>query len=177
MKFPAFALAVSCLINLTAAHAECTDNSQKSMLSRVVAIGPTNGAMDGKPVPGEPGKVPYPLKLNDKELVLTFDQGPHAKYTDYILFTLDRFCAKAVFFFSERAALENPDTVREVAARGHTVAVGPRLMSADFIGISFEAAKLKIERGFATVGKATGGRLHLFFEPHPTGCRQAPWPI
>ena len=169
MKFPAFALAVSCLINLTAAHSECADDSKKSMLSRVVAIGPTNGAMDGKPVPGEPGNVPYPLKLNDKELVLTFDQGPHAKYTDYILFTLDRFCAKAVFFFSERAALENPDTVREVAARGHTVAVGPRLMSADFIGISFEAAKSKIERGFATVGKATGGQVAPFFRDPSDG--------
>ena len=158
MKLPAFALAISCLINLAAAHAECTDDSKKSMLSRVVAIGPTNGAIDGKPDAGEPDRTPYPLELKDKELVLTFDQGPHAKYTDYILFTLDRFCAKAVFFFSERAALENPDTVRKVAARGHTVAVGPRLMSADFIGISFEAAKTKIERGFAAVGSATGGQ-------------------
>ena len=169
MKFPAFALVLSCLFNLTAAHAECTDDSKKSMLSRVVAIGSTNGTIDGKPVPGEPDKAPYPLKLNDKELVLTFDQGPHAKYTDYILFTLDRFCAKAVFFFSERAALENPDTVREVAARGHTVAVGPRLMSADFIGISLEAAKSKIERGFAVVGKATGGQVAPFFRAPSEG--------
>ena len=148
--------------------------SKKSMLSRVVAIGPANGAIDGTAAPGEPGGMPYPLKLNDKELVLTFDQGPHGKYTDYILGTLDRFCAKAVFFFSERAALENPDTVREVAARGHTVAVAPRL-SADFIGISLEAAKAKIERVFAVVGK--GGQVAPFFEPHPTGCRQASWPI
>ena len=166
MKFPAFALVVSCLINLAAAHAECTDNSKKSMLSRVVAIGSTNGAIDGKPDPGELGKAPYPLELKDKELVLTFDQGPHGKYTDYILFTLDRFCAKAVFFFTERAALENPDTVREVAARGHTVAVAPRL-SADFIGISLEAAKAKIERGFAAVGKATDGQVAPFFRAPP----------
>jgi len=169
MKFPAFALVVSCLINLAAAHAECTDDSKKSMLSRVVAIGSTNGTIDGKPDPGEPGKVAYPLELKDKELVLTFDQGPHAKYTGYILFTLDRFCAKAVFFFSERAALENPDTVREVAARGHTVAVGPRLMSADFIGTSFEAAKSKIETGFAAVGKATGGQVAPFFRAPSEG--------
>jgi peptidoglycan/xylan/chitin deacetylase (PgdA/CDA1 family) len=168
MKFPAFALAVSCLINLAAAHAECTDDSKKSMLSRVVAIGSTNGAIDGKLNPGELGRVPYPLELKDKELVLTFDQGPHGKYTDYILGTLDRFCAKAVFFFTERAALENPDTVREVAARGHTVAVAPRF-SADFIGISLEAAKAKIERGFATVGRPTGGQIAPFFRAPSDG--------
>jgi peptidoglycan/xylan/chitin deacetylase (PgdA/CDA1 family) len=106
--------------------------------------------------------------LKDKELVLTFDQGPHGRYTDYILGTLDRFCAKAVFFFSERAALENPDTVREVAARGHTVAVAPRF-SADFIGISLEAAKAKIEKGFAVVGKPTGGQVAPFFRAPSDG--------
>ena len=165
MKFPAFALVISCLINLTAAHAECTDDSKKSMLSRVVAIGPANGAMDGKPYPG---KAPYPLELKDKELVLTFDQGPHGRYTDYILGTLDRFCAKAVFFFTERAALENPDTVREVAARGHTVAVAPRF-SADYIGISLEAAKAKIEKTFAAVGKPAGGQVAPFFRAPSDG--------
>jgi peptidoglycan/xylan/chitin deacetylase (PgdA/CDA1 family) len=139
------------------------------MLSRVVAIGLANGAVDEKPDPGDASSAPYPLHLNDKELVLTFDQGPHAKYTDYILFTLDRFCAKAVFFFSEKAALENPVTVREVASRGHTVAVGPRSISADFTGVSFEAAKAKIEKGFAAVGKAAGGPVAPFFRAPSAG--------
>jgi peptidoglycan-N-acetylglucosamine deacetylase len=103
MKCKAFSL-VLCLLGFSGASGECTYDSHKSMLSRVVAVDSSNGAIYGKRPDGDTSDAPLPLVLNDKEIVLTFDLGPHAKYTDYILFSLDKFCVKAVFFFSGSAA-------------------------------------------------------------------------
>src|SRR5271165_1965293 len=162
MKCKAFFLLL-CLLSCTGAHAECTYDSDKNMLSRVVAIDSSNGAIYGKPNPNDPVSAPSPLILNDKEIVLTFDQGPHPKYTDYILFSLDKFCVKAVFFLSGSAAAANPAWVRDIAARGHTVAAGPWSPSPDFTVLSAEAARSEIEKGFAAVGKAAGGQIAPFF--------------
>jgi peptidoglycan-N-acetylglucosamine deacetylase len=162
MKCKAFSL-VLCLLGFTGAKAECTYVSGKGMLSRVVAVGPSNGAIYGKRPDGHASGAPSPLVLNDKEIVLTFDQGPHPKYTDYILFSLDRFCVKAVFFFSGNASAANPVWVREAAARGHTVAAGPWSLSPDFTVLSADAAKMEIEKGFAAVEKAAGTHPAPFF--------------
>lgn len=162
MKCKAFSL-VLCLLGITGARAECTYDSAKSMLSRVVAIESANGAIYGKRPAGDASEAPSPLVLNDKEIVLTFDQGPHPKYTDYILFSLDKFCVKAVFFISGSAAAANPVWVREVAARGHTVAAGPWSLSPDFTVLSADAAKKEIEKGFAAVEKAAGTQPAPFF--------------
>jgi peptidoglycan/xylan/chitin deacetylase (PgdA/CDA1 family) len=133
------------------------------MLSRVVAVDSSNGAIYGKRPDGNAFNTPPPLILNDKEIVLTFDQGPHPKYTDYILFSLDKFCVKAVFFFAGNAAAANPAWVREVAARGHTVAAGPWSLSSDFTVLSADAAKKEIEQGFAAVEKVAGTQPAPFF--------------
>ncbi len=166
MKCKAFSL-VLCLLGFTSARAECTYESAKGMLSRVVAVESANGAIYGKRPAGDASEAPSPLVLNDKEIVLTFDQGPHPKYTDYILFSLDKFCVKAVFFFSGSAAAANPVWVREVAARGHTVAAGPWSLSPDFTVLSADAAKKEIEKGFAAVAKAAGTQPAPFFRIQP----------
>jgi peptidoglycan/xylan/chitin deacetylase (PgdA/CDA1 family) len=162
MKCKAFFFAW-CLLGFTGAKAECTYESNRGFLSRVVAVDSSNGAIYGKRQGGGTSDAPSPLVLNDKEIVLTFDQGPHPKYTDYILFSLDRFCVKAVFFFAGNAAVANPVWVREVAARGHTVAAGPWSLSPDFTVLSADAAKKEIEKGFAAVEKAAGTRPAPFF--------------
>src|SRR5215472_1628378 len=155
MKCKAFSFLL-CLLGLTGAKAECSYDSNKGMLSRVVAVDSSNGAIYGKRPEGSASNAPSPLVLNDKEIVLTFDQGPHPKYTDYLLFSLDKFCVKAVFFFAGSAAAANPVWVREVAARGHTVAAGPWSLSPDFTVLSAGAATKEIENGFAAVEKAAG---------------------
>src|SRR5262249_21205655 len=139
MKRKAFSF-VLCLLGFTAAKAGCTYESNRGMLSRVVAVDSSNGAIYGKRPDGGASNAPSPLVLNDREIVLTFDQGPHPKYTDYILFSLDKFCVKAVFFFAGNGAAANPVWVREVAARGHTVAAGPWSLSSDFTVLSADTA-------------------------------------
>jgi peptidoglycan/xylan/chitin deacetylase (PgdA/CDA1 family) len=162
MKCKAFSL-VLCVLGFAGARAECTYESHKSMLSRVVAVDSSNGTIYGRRPDSDASDAPSPLLLNDKEIVLTFDLGPHAKYTDYILFSLDKFCVKAVFFFSGSAAAANPVWVREVAARGHTVAAGPWSPSPDFTVLSADAAKKEIEASFAAVERAARTQPAPFF--------------
>ncbi|MGA7323531.1 MAG: polysaccharide deacetylase family protein [Rhodomicrobium sp.] len=131
------------------------------MLSRVVAVDSANGAIYGRIDTAD--NAPPALVLNDKEIVLTFDQGPHPTNTEYILYTLDRFCAKAVFFFTGSAAIANPEMVREIARRGHTIAAGPWSASADFANIPIEDAKSEIEKGLTAVAKAAEGQVAPFF--------------
>jgi peptidoglycan/xylan/chitin deacetylase (PgdA/CDA1 family) len=154
---------VLCLSGVQAANAECSYDSNRSMLSRVVAVDSSNGSLNS----GQPGAgaspAPQPFTLNEKEIVLTFDQGPHSKYTDYILFSLDKFCVKAVFFFAGSASASNPAMVREAAARGHTIAAGPWSLSPDFTVLSSGAAKIEIEKGLAAVEKASGTPIAPFF--------------
>jgi peptidoglycan-N-acetylglucosamine deacetylase len=54
-------------------------------------------------------------------LALTFDDGPNPSITPALLDLLDRHEAKATFFLIGRYAAAEPELVREIAARGHTV--------------------------------------------------------
>jgi peptidoglycan/xylan/chitin deacetylase (PgdA/CDA1 family) len=63
-----------------------------------------------------------PLDLADKEIVLTFDDGPHPTRTREILDILDDHCVKATFFVVGRAAKRRPEFIRDTYERGHTLA-------------------------------------------------------
>jgi peptidoglycan-N-acetylglucosamine deacetylase len=164
MKFQVLGLAIWLFSLNTAGASECAYNSDKSMLSRVVAIDSANGAIyDKRSTVSAASDTPLPLALNEKEIVLSFDQGPHTTNTEYILYTLDRYCAKAVFFFTGSTALANPGAVREAAQRGHTIAAGPWTASAGFANITIENAKLEIEKGLTAVAKAADAPIAPFF--------------
>src|SRR4029077_14109428 len=51
------------------------------------------------------------LPLNDREVVLTFDDGPVPKYTDPILEMLAAECIKATYFMVGEMAKEYPAAV------------------------------------------------------------------
>ncbi len=125
-------------------------------MSRVVEIDTTDG-----PRFGVPGPEPFPL-LQDKEVVLTFDDGPIRRYTQPILDALDEQCVKATFFTVGRMALADPQTLRETADRGHTIASHTwshkRL---DRIGAA--ASKKEIELGFSATTLALGRPIAPFF--------------
>ena len=59
--------------------------------------------------------------VGPKEVVLTFDDGPNGVYTPSILRSLKEVNAKAVFFALGKSVRANPDTLKMVAADGHTV--------------------------------------------------------
>ena len=59
--------------------------------------------------------------LQRKEIVLTFDDGPHPKNTDSILASLEAVNAKAVFFELGMNVRANPTMSQHVAAHGHSI--------------------------------------------------------
>ena len=55
------------------------------------------------------------------QVALTFDDGPHAKWTPLVLDCLDQLKVKATFFVVGRAVARYPDIVREIQDRGHEI--------------------------------------------------------
>jgi peptidoglycan/xylan/chitin deacetylase (PgdA/CDA1 family) len=61
------------------------------------------------------------LPLADKEVVLTFDDGPFPPTTTRVLEALAGQCVQATFFLIGRNSAANPTLVRRIAAEGHTI--------------------------------------------------------
>jgi peptidoglycan/xylan/chitin deacetylase (PgdA/CDA1 family) len=95
------------------------------------------------------------LPLAEKEVVLTFDDGPWPGTTTAVLDALKRECVRATFFLIGRNAAAHPELVRRERADGHTVAYHsfrhPLLNR-----MSVAAAKQEIDRGFEAVETALG---------------------
>ena len=137
--------------------AECAFSSQQTRLSRVVAIDSTGGPIYEQAKSASSDQpAPSLLVLNDHEIVLTFDHGPHSAYTRYILDILDHHCVKATFFSSGRAALGNSNALHEIVRRGHTIAAGvwPNSHAAD--KTTPEEMKSSIEKALASVSQSAG---------------------
>ena len=100
--------------------------------------------------------------LQEKEVVLTFDDGPQVRTTKAILDALDEQCTKAIFFSLGKMALGLPEIIRDVAHRGHTV--GTHTWShQDMRKKSDQEVKDEIEKGVSGVRRAVGGPISTFF--------------
>jgi len=92
--------------------------------------------------------------LRDKEVVLTFDDGPWPT-TDAVLQALAEECVRATFFAIGKHATYYPAILRSVAAAGHTV--GSHTWShQDLSKKSPEEAKAEIEKAISAVQSALG---------------------
>jgi peptidoglycan/xylan/chitin deacetylase (PgdA/CDA1 family) len=94
------------------------------------------------------------LPLEDREVVLTFDDGPLPKYSDQILDILAAQCAKATFFLVGRQATSNPKGVRKVRDAGHTVATHTQNHPSGMHRLPLDRSKQEIEQGIASVTAA-----------------------
>jgi peptidoglycan/xylan/chitin deacetylase (PgdA/CDA1 family) len=100
--------------------------------------------------------------LKDKEVVLTFDDGPLRPYTRPVLEALAAHCTKATFFMVGRMAVADPEMVREVARRGHTI--GTHTWSHRHLNaLSSQQAHGEIELGLSAVQQALGRPVAPFF--------------
>jgi peptidoglycan-N-acetylglucosamine deacetylase len=128
----------------------CPGNPDALSTSRVIAVDAATTPRVGRK------HFPSTLPLADKEVVLTFDDGPWPGTTSAVLNALSRECVRATFFLVGRNAAAHPDLARRELAEGHTVAHHsfrhPLLdrMNAD-------AAEAEIDRGFAAVDMALYG--------------------
>ena len=100
--------------------------------------------------------------LRDKEVILTFDDGPLRPYTKPVLEALAAHCTRATFFMVGRQALADPEMAREVARRGHTIATHT-YSHQNMRAIGASRAKVEIEQGFSAVRRAIGAPIAPFF--------------
>jgi len=129
-------------------------------LSRVVEIDTTGG-----PAFGTEHFKQYDF-LRDKEVVLTFDDGPWPENTPMVLKALKDNCIKATFFEIGEHATWRPDISREVAAAGMTVGNhtwSHKDLARNPYAKDIEAAKQEIEMGVSAVHMAVGGPTAPFF--------------
>lgn len=102
--------------------------------------------------------------LRDKEVVLTFDDGPWPVNTPGVLKALADECTKAIFFPIGKHATYYPDILKQVAAAGHTV--GAHTWSHAALTnkkLTEQQRKDEIEKGFSAVKWAIGASPSPFF--------------
>jgi peptidoglycan/xylan/chitin deacetylase (PgdA/CDA1 family) len=102
--------------------------------------------------------------LADKEVVLTFDDGPWPGNTPAVLKALADECTKAVFFSIGKHATYHPEILKQVAAAGHTV--GTHTWSHANLNskkMTEQMAKDEIEKGNSAVRFALGAPPAPFF--------------
>ena len=102
--------------------------------------------------------------LADKEVVLTFDDGPWPGNTPAVLKALADECTKAVFFSIGKHATYHPEILRQVAAAGHTV--GTHTWSHANLNskkLTEQTVKDEIEKGNSAVKFALGTAPAPFF--------------
>ena len=90
--------------------------------------------------------------LRDKEVVLTFDDGPWPVNTPAVLKALADECTTGIFFPIGKHATYHPEILRQVAAAGHTV--GAHTWSHANLNrksMTEEKAKEEIEKGYSAV--------------------------
>lgn len=138
---------------------ECAHPESAVGLERVVEVDATGGPLFGVLTQQQN----EPTFLRDKEVVLTFDDGPSPWVTPKILDTLERHCTKATFFSVGKMAVAYPDVLRDILARGHTVGGHTWSHPRQLPKMKPDSAKDEIERGFAALEAATGGGIAPFF--------------
>jgi peptidoglycan/xylan/chitin deacetylase (PgdA/CDA1 family) len=102
--------------------------------------------------------------LAEKEVVLTFDDGPWPVNTPAVLKALAEECTTGIFFAVGKHATYHPDILRQVAAAGHTV--GSHTWSHANLnkkGMTEQQARDEIEKGFSAVRLALGSAPAPFF--------------
>jgi peptidoglycan/xylan/chitin deacetylase (PgdA/CDA1 family) len=136
------------------------DNPNALGLSRVVEIDTTGG-----PAFGTEHFKQYDF-LRDKEVVLTFDDGPWPENTPAVLRALKDNCIKATFFEIGKHATWRPDLSRELAAAGMTIGNhtwSHKDLAKNPYAKDIEQAKEEIEMGVSAVHMAVGGPTAPFF--------------
>jgi peptidoglycan/xylan/chitin deacetylase (PgdA/CDA1 family) len=133
-----------------AVAADCPGNPTALGVSRTIVVDPTEHA--------KLGGLQYreSLPLEDREVVLTFDDGPLPPYTNRILDVLASECVKATFFLVGRMATAYPQQVRRVYNEGHTVANHSQNHPFTFRKMTVDQAAREIEDGFTSIRSALG---------------------
>lgn len=61
------------------------------------------------------------IPTSEKVIYLTFDDGPIPNVTEFVLETLEKYCAKATFFCIGNNIIKNPNIFEKLVSMGHSV--------------------------------------------------------
>jgi peptidoglycan/xylan/chitin deacetylase (PgdA/CDA1 family) len=104
--------------------------------------------------------------LRDKEVVLTFDDGPWPQNTPAVLKALADHCLKATFFEIGEHAVWHPEITKQVIETGHTLGShtwSHKDLARNPYASDLNKAKQEIEMGVSAVHMAAGAPIALFF--------------
>jgi peptidoglycan/xylan/chitin deacetylase (PgdA/CDA1 family) len=138
-----------------AADDACAGKPEALGVSRIVEI-------DASSAPKFGAQYASASFLEDGEVVLTFDDGPLRHYTQRVLDALDQHCTRATFFIVGRMAVADPDMLKEMARRGHTIGIHTWSHKKQTT-ISAAKGKEEIELGLSATALALGGPVAPFF--------------
>src|SRR6516164_3391401 len=131
--------------NVPQADANCPGHPDALGTSRVLPLDPAQYP--------RVGHMQYPdsLPLNDKEVVLTFDDGPVPAYSNEILDILASQCVKATYFMVGEMARAYPAVVRRVYEEGHTIGTHSEDHPLRFGHLPVKKIRHEIDRGLSDV--------------------------
>ena len=127
---------------------ECPGHPDALGTSRVLVVDPSKIQRVGVM------QYPQSLPLADKEVVLTFDDGPLPPHSTAVLDTLAAQCVKATFFLVGEMAREFPAVVRRIHADGHTIGTHTEHHPFRMNRMPIDKVREEIDRGIADVGGA-----------------------
>lgn len=148
--------AAGLLASAEAARAEdCPGHPDALGTSRVLVVDPSEIS--------QVGVMQYhqSLPLNDKEVVLTFDDGPVPRYSNAVLDILAAQCVKATYFLVGAMARAYPATVRRIYEEGHTIGTHTEDHPSRMQKLPIEKVRQEIDEGIADVGAALGDPTEL----------------
>ncbi len=105
----------------------------------------------------------YQGQNNDKNIALTFDDGPHALYTEEILDILAEYGVHATFFIIGENAELYPELLEREIAEGHEI--GNHTQTHPLRNLSREQMEKEISDCEETIGEWIDQRTHLFRPP------------
>jgi peptidoglycan/xylan/chitin deacetylase (PgdA/CDA1 family) len=135
--------------------ADCPGHPDALGTSRVLALDPAEYPRVGRM------QYPVSLPLNDKEVVLTFDDGPLPPYSNQILDILAAQCVKATYFLVGEMARAFPATVRRIYEEGHTIGTHSEDHPIRFGELPIEKMRQEIDWGISDVSAALGDHKYL----------------
>jgi peptidoglycan/xylan/chitin deacetylase (PgdA/CDA1 family) len=144
------ALILGAMAAAKARAADCPGNPNALGTSRVMTVDPREFPRVGAV------QYSHSLPLEDKEVVLTFDDGPMPPYTNRVLDVLAEHCVKANYFLVGRMTRGYPDLARRILAEGHTIGTHSENHLLGFDKAPLGAVKSEIEQGIASIGAVLG---------------------
>ncbi|MFJ9012263.1 glycosyltransferase [Streptomyces canus] len=135
--------------------------------------------LDGGPVIDTRSGRATSLKMPDRRLVLTFDDGPDPTWTPKVLDVLKKHHAHAVFFVTGTMASRYPDLVKRIVDEGHEVG----LHTFNHPDLSFQSKKRidwELSQNQLALAGAAGIRTSLFRPPYSSfadAMDDKSWPV